>query len=112
MAGPNRPAPRLDPEVEAARVISNAQKDSSPRTGASGASRAGAVASETTVGQDIYSRFANAVSERGCVLVSHVVAALPALMLLGPGSELLSGIEESFNSLEAGSREMAEQVML
>jgi hypothetical protein len=83
LAGPNRPGPRIDPETEALEAqqlkASTAVRFEKPTTSRPVAG------STSSASDDIYSRLTTAVNERG---------------------EMLTGIEESFNSLTTASQQM------
>ena len=106
VGGPDRPMPAPKP-----------QRPNASAAGASGAggrpqpNRANSVsdmANSASRGvSDLYSRLNNALAERGYV-VSHHKTLLPSDEF--SCSEMLSGLEESFQSLESGSKNMLNQV--
>lgn len=104
VGGPDRPIPTPKPQRP---------QVSDTTSGNSGTSQPGSVAdvanSASRGVSDLYSRLNNALQERGyagcaTITINHLTIALC--------SEMLGGLEESFQSLESGSKNMLAQVCL
>jgi len=98
VGGPDRPIP----ERIALEKTKSAEDDAN---GGVQSTAAGIAASAVAVQANLYNRLTSALGERGyviCLVIFHV--------FIGIRSQLLGELEERFNSLEEGSRNMVTQV--
>ena len=109
VGGPDRPIPKPKPQPQRqGSLLSRSSASSSrPMSPGSSSTSAQAIANNASSGvNDLYSRLNNALQERGCVLSS----ASTTLSHFVFRSEMLNGLEDSFRSLETGSKGMLAQV--
>ena len=107
MAGPDRPDPPksiYDPTGRVAPVSPDAKaKDA----GAAGSSVRAASAQMSSGVSDLYNRLGSALAERGYAVHSPSSRTVTHACCV---SEMLGNLEEQFNSLEQGSKNMVAQV--